>query len=294
MVELTEATGKSQLAAPTHRSGTIEKGVLHLLVIVLCAITLFPMLWMLSTSFKIPNEVFTKNIQLLPHTPTLENFPDAFRYFPVAHWFWNSLVIAVLTTAGRLAISLPAAFAFARLRFRGGSICFALVLGTMIVPGVVTYVPNYILVSRLHWINTYWAVVIPSISTCAFYVFLMRQSIRTLPQDLLDAAKVDGATTWKTLWQLVLPNIRPIVAVVTVLSFLSSWNQYTWPLLVLNDLSSKTLSVGIQVFTANTESAQLWGPMMATAVIVTVPPLLIFALAQKQIISTFVTSGMKG
>lgn len=294
MVELAQVSDKPQRATSGHMSNTIGKGALHLLVILLCAITLFPMLWMLSTSFKIPTEVFTKNIQILPHTPTLRNFPDAFRYFPVANWFWNSLVIAVLTTAGRLAISIPAAFAFARLKFRGGTLCFALVLGTMIVPGVVTYVPNYILVSRLHWINTDWAVVVPSIASCAFYVFLMRQSIRTLPQDLLDAAKVDGATTWKTLWQLVVPNIRPIIAVVTILSFLSSWNQYTWPLLVLNDLSSKTLSVGIQVFTANTESAQLWGPMMATAVLATVPPLLIFALAQKQIISTFVTSGMKG
>lgn len=275
-------------------SQRLGRGVLHLLVIVLCAITLFPMLWMLSTSFKIPTEVFTRNIQILPHTPTLSNYPDAFAYFPVGNWFWNSLLIAVVTTAGKLVISVPAAFAFARLRFRGNNLCFAAVLGTMIVPAVVTYVPNYVLVSRLDWINTDWGVIVPSLASCAFYIFLIRQYIRTLPQEILDAAKIDGASTWKTLWHIVLPNVRPAVAVVTILSFLHSWNQYTWPLLVLDDMKSKTLALGMQVFSSNSESAQLWGPMMATAVLATVPPLLIYIFAQKQIISTFVASGLKG
>jgi ABC-type glycerol-3-phosphate transport system permease component len=268
--------------------------VIHVVVILLCAITLFPMLWMLSTSFKIPTEVFTSDIQILPRTPTLSNFPDAFRYFPVGSWFWNSLFIAVVTTAGKVAISIPAAFAFARLRFRGDNLCFAAILGTMIVPAVVTYVPNYILVSRLDWINTNSGVVVPSLAHCAFYIFLLRQYIRTLPQEIFDAAKIDGATTWEMLRHIVLPNIRPGVAVVAILSFLHSWNQYTWPLLVLDDIKSKTLALGMQVFASNSESAQLWGPMMATAVLATVPPLLLYSLAQKQIISTFVTSGMKG
>ena len=278
----------------TRLSRRLTRGAVHVLVILLCAITLFPMLWMLSTSFKIPNEVFTRDIQILPRTPTLSNFPDAFQYFPVAYWFWNSLLIAVVTTAGKLAISIPAAFAFARLRFRGNDLCFAAVVGTMIVPAVVTYVPNYVLVSQLDWINTNSGVIVPSLASCAFYIFLIRQYVRTLPQEILDAAKIDGATTWRTLWHIVLPNIRPAVAVVSILSFLHSWNQYTWPLLVLDDMKSKTLAVGMQVFSSNSESAQLWGPMMATAVLATVPPLLIYVFFQKQIISTFVTSGMKG
>jgi sn-glycerol 3-phosphate transport system permease protein len=293
----------SSLAPPLPHAGPagaprwsrrLGRGTVHLLVILLCAITLFPMLWMLSTSFKIPTEVFTKDIQILPRTPTLSNFPDAFQYFPVANWFWNSVLIAVLTTAGKLVISVPAAFAFARLRFRGNNVCFAAVLGTMIVPAVVTYVPNYVLVSRFDWINTNEGVIVPSLASCAFYIFLIRQYVRTLPQEILDAAKIDGATTWRALWHIVLPNIRPAIAVVTILSFLHSWNQYTWPLLVLDDMKSKTLAVGMQVFASNSESAQLWGPMMATAVLATVPPLLLYIFAQKQIISTFVTSGMKG
>jgi sn-glycerol 3-phosphate transport system permease protein len=294
MASLARAATHPGSPGATGWSRRLGRGTIHLLVILLCAITLFPMLWMLSTSFKIPTEVFTKDIQILPHSPTLSNFPDAFQYFPVGNWFWNSMFIAVVTTAGKLAISIPAAFAFAQLRFRGNNFCFAAILGTMIVPAVVTYVPNFVLVSRLDWINTSWGVIVPSLASCAFYIFLIRQYVRTLPQEILDAAKIDGASTWKTLWHIVLPNIRPAIAVVTILSFLHSWNQYTWPLLVLDDMKSKTLAVGMQVFAANSESAQLWGPMMATAVLATVPPLLIYIFAQKQIISTFVTSGMKG
>ena len=273
---------------------TTERFLLHVLVIVLCAITIFPFLWMLSTSIKQPDEVFTRDLRLWPNSPTWRNYPDSFDLFPVAQWAWNSFGIAVLTTLGKLAISLPAAFAFARLRFRGDKLAFAMVLATMIVPGIVTVVPNYILVSDLNWMNTWAGVVIPSLPGTAFYVFLLRQNILQLPQDLLDAARIDGASTVKLLTQIVIPNVKPAIAVVVILSFLGAWNQYLWPLLILNDFESKTLATGMQFFTNNAESAQMWGPMMATAGIATLPPLIIYALAQKQIINTFVTSGLKG
>ncbi len=267
---------------------------LHVAVIVICAFTIFPFLWMISTAFKPADEVFTKDLRLIANNPTLQNFPDAFEYFPVAQWFWNSFGIATITTAGKLAISIPAAFAFARLRFRGDKLLFSMVLATMIVPGIVTVVPNYILVSDLGWMNTWAAVIIPSLPGTAFFVFLLRQNILQLPQDLMDAAKIDGASTFKLMIQIVLPNIKPAIAVVTILAFLGMWNQYLWPLLVLNDFESKTLATGMQFFTNNAESAQMWGPMMATATIATLPPLILYVMAQKQIIDTFVTSGLKG
>lgn len=276
------------------RRDQLGRALLHAIVIVLCFLTIFPFFWMLSTSFKIPTEIFTKDIQIFPHTPTLRNYPNAFRTFPVERWLWNSFGIAVLTTLGKLAISVPAAFAFSRLKFRGDKLLFAMVLATMIVPGVVTVVPNYVMVSRLGWLDSWTGVIIPSLPATAFYVFLLRQSMRTLPQDLIDAAKLDGSSTMQMLWQIVMPNVRPAIAVVMILSFLGAWNQYLWPLLVLNDFESKTLATGMQYFTSNQDSAQMWGPMMATAVIATIPPLAVFALAQKQIISTFVTSGIKG
>jgi multiple sugar transport system permease protein/sn-glycerol 3-phosphate transport system permease protein len=282
---------QSSSAKQRDRAGKL---LVHVLIIVVSIATVFPFVWMLSTAFKPPEEVFTRDIRIFPNNPIISNFPDAFQYFPVAHWFWNSFGIASLTTLGKIVISVPAAFAFARLSFKGDKFFFAMVLATMIVPGVVTVVPNYVLVSDLNWLNTWVGVIIPSLPATAFYVFLLRQNILTLPQDLIDAARLDGASTLKLLWQIVIPNVRPAIAVVTILSFLGAWNQYLWPLLILNDFESKTLAVGMQFFSSNTESAQLWGPMMATATIATLPPLIIYAFAQKQIISTFVTSGIKG
>lgn len=280
----------------SRRGFRLDLGVFgfHLAILAIIAFTIFPFLWMLSTSIKQPDEVFTSDFQLIPDVPHWRNFPDAFTFFPVGNWLWNSFGIAVLTTIGKIAMSVPAAFAFARLRFRGDKMLFALVLATMIVPGIVTVVPNYIFVSDRGWINTWTGVIIPSLPATAFYVFLLRQNILQLPQDLLDAARLDGASTTKLLTQIVVPNIKPAIAVVTILSFLSAWNQYLWPLLILNDFESKTLATGMQFFTNNVESAQMWGPMMATAAIATVPPLVIYAFAQKQIIATFVNSGMKG
>jgi ABC-type glycerol-3-phosphate transport system permease component len=203
-------------------------------------------------------------------------------------------VIAVATTLGKLAVSLPAAYAFTRLDFPGRRLCFSLVLGTMIVPFVVTVIPSYVIVAKLEWLNTRQGVIVPSIAHTAFYVFLLRQYILTLPQELFDAARIDGAGPWTILWRIVVPNVRPAIAVVTILAFLAAWNQYIWPLLILNDLDTKTLAVGMQFFARNSDSSQLWGAMMATATLATIPPLVLYALAQKRIISTFVTSGIKG
>lgn len=289
----TMASAIAPMSSP-RRGPNWQRVVLHVVVIVIVAFTVFPFLWMLSTAFKPADEVFTKDLRLIANHPTLQNFPDAFNYFPVANWFWNSFGIATITTAGKLAISLPAAYAFARLKFRGDKLFFAMVLATMIVPGIVTVVPNYILISNLNWMNTWAAVIIPSLPGTAFFVFLLRQNILQLPQDLLDAAKLDGASTFKVLMQIVVPNIKPAISVVTILAFLGMWNQYLWPLLVLNDFEAKTLSTGMQFFTSNAESAQMWGPMMATATIATLPPFILYVVAQRQIIDTFVTSGMKG
>src|SRR6188472_3244813 len=195
----------------------------HGLVMLLCLLTVFPFVWMLSTSLKIPTEIFTKGITIIPRTLTFQNYPDAFDYFPVAHWFWNSFFIAAATTLGKLVISVPAAFAFARLKFRGSGLLFALVLGTLIVPTIVTYVPNYVTIARWNWINTPQGVIVPSIAHSAFIIFLLRQYIRTIPEEILDAARLDGASTWRLLTNMIVPNIRSAIAVVTILSFLSAW-----------------------------------------------------------------------
>jgi len=279
----------------TWRSDTAAKLGLHALLVLLCLATAFPLLWMFSTAFKPPAEIFAPGLRLVPSQPTLQNFPEAFRFMPVGSWFLNSIVIATTITAGRFAVSILAAYAFARYRFRGRNALFALVVGTMIVPDVITIVPNYILVSDLDWLNTPQGAIVPMIAFTGFYVFLLRQAMLSLPQEILDAARVDGAGWWTTLWRVVLPLVRPTVAVVAVLSFLQAWNLYLWPLLVLGDAEAKTLTVGMQYFIGDQSGGErLWGPLMATATLAVLPPLLLYVLAQKRIISAFVESGVKG
>lgn len=282
------------VTTPPTSAGLFGKISVHTIVVFLCFLIIFPFIWMITTSFKPATEVFTQGWGFIIENPTLRNFPDAFKYFPVDKWFMNSFGISILTTAGKLAISIPAAYAFSLLHFRGRNLAFAVVLATMIVPGIVTTVPNYVMVSRLGWMDTWTGVIVPSLPGTAFYVFLLRQNMLTLPKDLVDAGRVDGASSLRILADIVIPNVRPAIAVVTILSFLGAWNQYLWPLLVLKDFESKTLATGMQFFTGNQESAQMWGPMMATAAIAALPPLIIYALFQKQIINTFVSSGIKG
>jgi ABC-type glycerol-3-phosphate transport system permease component len=268
---------------------------LHLLVIALCFLTAFPLFWMLATAFKNPLEIFSPELRLLPTEPTLQNFPEAFRRQPVGRWVLNSILIAVAITAGKLLISLPAAYAFARLRFRGRNVLFALVVGTMIVPDVIAVIPNYVLVTRFDWIDTPQGVIVPMVAFTGFYVFLLRQAMLALPQDLIDAARLDGASSWTLLWRVAFPLVRPAVAVVAVLSFLSAWNLYLWPLLVLQDTGTKTLTVGMQYLALTPEGGgATWGALMATATLAMAPPLLLYVFAQKAIISAFVESGTKG
>lgn len=267
---------------------------LHLLLIVLCLLTAFPLLWMLSSALTPPQDLFAPGVRLIPTPPTLRNFPDAFALQPVGTWLLNSVVVASAITVGKLAVSVPAAYAFARLRFRGRNVLFGLVVGTMIVPDVITIVPNYILIADLDWIDTPQGVIVPMVAFTGFYVFLLRQAMLVLPQELIDAARVDGANTLTILWRVVLPLVRPTIAVVAVLSFLSAWNLYLWPLLVLQDAEAKTIAVGMQYFVGNAEGGQEWGALMATAALAILPPLLLYVLAQKAIVSAFVESGVKG
>lgn len=297
---VSRARGARSPSVPKTRKTRVSAGSvilrvsIHAVVIALCALTLFPVFWMFSTAFKPPKEIFTPTVQLIAPHPTFANYPQAFRLEPVAWWFLNSAVIAVAITLGKLAVSIPAAYAFARCRFPLKRILFALVLGTMIVPYASTLVPNYVLIAKFGWINTSQGVIVPSIAFTGFNIFLLRQYMLSLPQELSDAARIDGAGPWTTLTQMVFPLVRPAVAAVTILSFLSAWNLYLWPLLVLNDTKAKTLSVGMQYFAANQEGVQQWGPLMAAATLATLPPLLLYIVAQRAIISAFVTSGSKG
>jgi multiple sugar transport system permease protein/sn-glycerol 3-phosphate transport system permease protein len=278
------------------RASGLSRVGLHLVVAAMCLLTLFPLFFMLSTAFKSPEDVFTRTVQLLPSSPTLDNFGAAFHLQPLSLWLLNSVITSVGITAGRLLISIPAAYAFMRFSFRGRGVLFALVVGTMIVPDIITILPNYVLVSDLGWIDTPQGVIVPTVAFTGFFVFLLRQAMLGLPREYIDASRVDGAGELRILWSIVLPLIRPMIVVVAILSFLHAWNLYLWPLLVLPDADAKTVTVGLQfILTNELGESPPWGPLMATAFIAMLPPLLLYVFAHRTIVRALtVEAGIKG
>lgn len=270
----------------------VSKVFVHILIIASCLLTIFPLLWMVSTSLKAPDDIFTPTITLIPPRPTLGNYKAAWGLVPLGKYIRNSAVASVLIMTSQLLTSLLAAYAFARFKFRGREVLFALFLGTMIVPIHVIMIPNYILVSRLGWIDTLAALIMPQLSS-AFGVFMLRQHLLLLPNDLFDAAAIDGAGSWRALWQIVVPVMRPALSALAVLFFLNAWNQYFWPFLVLTKPEVQTIPLGLQRF-ASGEAGMAWGPLMAVATTASLPALAAYMVAQRHIISSFVTSGLKG
>ena len=266
----------------------------HAALVLLSLAMLAPLVWMLRTAFTPSDEVFRATLALLPERVTLANFPLAFRLHPVALWLVNSVVVAGAITLGKLALAVPAAFAFAHLRFKGRGALFALIVGTMTVPYVVTLIPVYLAVVRVGLYDTQAGVVLPSIAFCGFAIFFLRQAFLVLPQELFDAAALDGAGPWRMLWSVALPNVLPAIASLAVLSFLGAWNLYLWPHLILDDHARKTLSIGIKLFATVQEQEQQWGALMAAALAGVVPVLVVFVAAQRYLIAAFVSSGVKG
>lgn len=289
-------TATQPAARAQSRSGVAMPRIpvaLHAVVIVVCIFSAFPLLWMLSTAFKGTGEIFTSSPRFFPHHPTLDNFSMATENKPVVRWFFNTAIFAGLTTLLRLVLIIPASYALARLEFPLKKILLLAIIGTMIIPSVVTLIPNYLLIVDLGWINTRQGLVIPTVSGSAFFLFLLRQHMLQIPVDILDAASIDGAGTWRIVWTMAAPMVTPGIWAVTVLSFLWSWNSYLWPLLVSPSVDSQVIAVGLGTYASNPDSPQLWGGLMVVALLSSLPPLLIYLFAQKQLTSAL-TSGLKG
>lgn len=264
----------------------------HVLLVLLCLVIVFPIVWMISSAFKEPRELFTQGIRIIPHDPTFENFTVAWRDYGVDRWLLNSFATSLGITIGQLLTSLLAAYAFAVFVFRGRDQLFYVFLASMIVPFQVTMIPNYILISRMDLLNTWWGVILPNLAS-AYGVFLLRQYFRSFPQELYDAARLDGASWWRILWQILVPLSKAPIFALGVLFFLDAWNQYFWPLLVLTEPAARTIPIGLHQF-LDIEAGHRWGPFMAVATIASVPTLVAYIVAQRQIIGAFITSGLKG
>jgi len=266
---------------------------LHAAFITVCLVTLFPMAWMMRTAFAPPDDVFRATLSLWPHRPTLANFTTAFHLYPVDTWFWNSMIVSIAVAAGKIALSVPAAFAFATMAFRGRDIAFTIIVGTMTVPYVITLLPTYVAVTSLGFYDTLTGVIVPTVGHCGFTVFFLRQAFKSLPRELFEAARIDGAGPWRQMLGIALPNLWGAIAAMAVLSFLGAWNLYLWPHLILEASEHQTLSIGLKLFATTGEQGGQWGPLMATALLAALPVIALYLVAQRQIVSAFATSGIR-
>jgi len=260
----------------------------HIVLIGLCVVVIFPVFWAIVTSFKPANEVFS--LSLFASHPSLENYRDVFAALPLGRMLINTFCMAVLVTLGVLIVSICAAYAFMRWEFCGKNALFLLFLGTLLIPVQVTIIPNYLTLAQLGWLNTLPGLTIPQLAT-GLGIFYLRQQFNNFPKEVLDAGVIDGAGPLRILWSVVLPNMRSVLAALAIILFIQTWNEYFWPLLVTRGLSSTTIQVGLQVFLQ--ENSNAWGALMAASVLSLMPVLVLYVLAQRQIIAAFVRSGIQ-
>jgi multiple sugar transport system permease protein len=264
---------------------------LHLALLVAGALTLFPFIWMLGASFKAPTDIFQPGFQPFPSRPTLENYSEAFARAPLWRFLLNGVIVCAGVLIGQLLVIIPAGYAFAKLEFAGRDKLFAVVIAALLVPGYITAIPNFILFSDLRLLDTYWALIVPFWGS-SFGTFLMRQFIKQIPNEILDAARLDGANNVQLVWYVLLPLIRPAIAAFTIFSLITHWNDFFWPLVVLRSESMFTPPAGI-VYFAGAEGSK-WGLIMAAAVVVIAPLLVAFLLMRKQFVESLSRSAVKG
>ena len=256
-------------------------------------VMLLPFLWMLSTSLKPASEVLTLPPQLIPAHPSLNAYGEVAQSFPLWRALLNSFLVAALTTVGQLVVSSMAGYAFARFRFWGRDALFTMFLITLMVPFAVTMTPLFIIVKQLGWTNSYLGLIVPAMFS-AFGVFLMRQFFLSLPSELEEAATLDGSSTLSTFWRVMLPLTGPALATLTVFSFMASWNNFLWPLLIVSDQKLMTLPLALATLQGVYPGQTQWNLIMAGTVVAVAPMILIFLLAQRWVVEGITTSGIKG
>ncbi|UFU06704.1 carbohydrate ABC transporter permease [Ruania halotolerans] len=266
-----------------------------LAVLAVSVLTVFPLVWTIITSLKPAGDILSGALDLIPETVTLENYQRVFVEVPFARYFLNSLVLAVAGVVANLFFGSLAGYAFAKLKFRGRKALFATLLSSLMIPGIVTMVPSFLVLRAfplaggntilgqggVGFLNTYWAIILPG-AAGAFAVFFMRQFFASIPDELGEAARIDGASEFRIFAQVYLPLAKAGAAVLAILTFQAGWNNFMWPLIVLNVQEMWTVQVGLASFI--TDYATDYGPLMAGTVISSLPVLLLFVFAQRYII----------
>ena len=269
----------------------VKKSILYILLVLGAATMLIPFIWMVSTSLKTPGETVAMPPVWIPDILQIGNYAEAFEAAPFGRYFLNSVFVTVLSTAGELITTILAAFAFAKIEFYGKNILFTLLIATMMVPGEILIIPNFVPLSNMGLINTYAALIVPYLAS-VFSVFMLKQSFQSVPKELHYAAKVDGCSDFRFLWTIMVPLAKSSIVAITILKIIGSWNAFMWPLIVTNDRALRTLPVGLQAFT--TEAGTQYELLMAAATIVVIPMVIVYLFLQKYIIMGISKSGLKG
>lgn len=269
------------------------KRLLATIVVVSGAIIfLIPLLWMISSSLKPEYQIFAVPPQLIPNPPRWENYLEALTYVPFGRYTINTTIITIITIIGHLLSCTVVAYGFARLRAPGRDALFVVVLATMMLPYPVTMVPLYILFSSIGWVNTYLPLTVPAFFGQAFYIFLLRQFFLTIPYDLEDAARIDGANLAQLIWYVMLPLTLPALATVAIFTFQATWNDFLPPLIYLNDQSLYTITLGLSFFRSTFNVN--WAYLMAASLTTMLPVVLVFLIAQRFFLEGIMLTGMKG
>ncbi len=263
------------------------------ILVAIAIVMLMPFVWLVSSSLKQQHQIFQFPPQWIPDPVQWDNYVTALTYKPFHIYLRNSLLIIALNEIATLGTASMCAYGFARLRFPGRDFWFAIVIGTMIMPYVVLVVPTFIIFSRLGWIDTFLPLTVPQFfGGGAFYIFLLRQFFRTIPEELADAARIDGANEFEIFWRIMLPLAKPALVTVGIFTFLGSWNDFFGPLIYLNSPDNFTVAVGLASFRG--VLATRWELLMAASTAMVIPVIIIFFFAQRYFIRGIVMTGLKG
>ncbi|RAK06899.1 carbohydrate ABC transporter membrane protein 2 (CUT1 family) [Halanaerobium saccharolyticum] len=268
----------------------------HLLIGIIGIAMFYPVLWMLSSSFKVEGTIFRNAHNLIPEAFTLSNYVSGWAGFGGTHFgifFRNSFIITLTATAGQIFTSAAVGYGFARIKFRGKAILFALVISTLLLPQQVVMIPQYIMFSFIGWINSYKPLILPRFFAMPFFIFLMYQFIQGIPKELDEAAKIDGCGVYSIFFKIILPNIKPALITTFIFQFYWTWQDFFGPLLYLQSANKYPVSLGLKLF-SDPSTVTNWGGMFAMSVLSLLPVLVIFIVFQRYLVEGISTTGLKG
>lgn len=289
---LNAATLSRVKSSRTRRGLSLGRVIMYILLAITLITFLVPIYWMFLSALKPQADVYTWPIKWFVFHPTIGNFTEAMRAAPFLRFFWNSVVTSVVGTVVELIFAVMCAYAFVFVKAPLKNFMFMLVLGSMMLPGHVTLLVNYITISQMDLLNTYAGIILPSLAS-SFIMFLLYQEMRTVPTELIESARMDGAGHLRRMVQVVLPICQPMLVTAALITFMGKWNSYVWPLIVTSTTDMQTLPIGLK-FLQNDEGGTNWGAVMAGAVMAAAPMLILFFAAQKKIVGGLAAGAVKG